>query len=289
MIGCLDMLDGRGIAVERAGHRTWLKWHRGHRFAGDISFTSERIVEGMELGASVEIDLVGFGGDGFAVLHDETLDAATTGTGPVREASETYLRGLHLRDPFGAPSAHKVMMLDDLARLLAEIDRDPRAGLQLDLKENSNSIRDADIAAFAAAIAPVADSVILSGGDALAVERLSKAVPEMAIGYDPCHDGAIERLMETRDFAGFVAGAVHASPRARMIYLNRRLVLFADQAGFDMIAAFHDTGRVVDAYTINSAVPSALPTVRRLLELKADQITTDDPVGLERLLMEDQA
>ena len=282
------MLEGRGIAIDRAGHRTWLKWHRGHRFAGDTSFTGARIVEGMELGASVEVDLMRFAGDGFAVLHDETLDAATTGTGMVRSASEAYLRGLHLRDPFGAPSEHKVMMLADLGRLLAQVGRDPRAELQLDLKENSDVIRDADIAAFAAAISPVADSVILSGGDSLAVERLSHAVPDMAIGYDPCHDGAIERLMETRDFVGFVASALRAVPRARMIYLDRRLVLFADQAGYDVIGAFQGAGRRVDAYTINSAVPSALPGVKRLLELKADQITTDDPVGLERLLIEDQ-
>jgi glycerophosphoryl diester phosphodiesterase len=283
------MLDGRGIAIERGGHRTWLKWHRGHRFAGDISFTGERIVEGMELGASVEIDLVRFAGNGFAVLHDETLDAATTGSGPVREASEAYLRGLHLRDPFGTPSSHKVMMLEDLGQLLGKVSRGSRAGLQLDLKENSGAIRDADIAAFAAAISPVAGSVILSGGDSVAVERLSQAVPDMAVGYDPCHDGAKERLMETRDFAGFAARALRAVPHAQMIYLDRRLVLYADQAGYDLIGAFHGAGRLIDAYTINSAVPSALSGVRRLIELKADQITTDDPVGLERLLMDDQA
>lgn len=283
------MLEGRGIAIEQAGHRTWLKWHRGHRFAGDISFTGERIVEGLELGASVEIDLVRFAGDGFVVLHDETLNAATTGSGPVREASEVYLRDLHLRDPFGAPSRHRVMLLDDLGRLLAQVSRSRKAGLQLDLKETSHAIRDRDVAAFAAAISQVADKVILSGGDSVAVARLSEALPDMAIGYDPCHDGAIERLMETHDFTGFVAGAVRAVARAQMIYLDRRLVLYADQAEYDLIGAFHEAGRLVDAYTIKSSVPSVLPTVRRLLELKADQITTDDPVGLERLLMEDQA
>ncbi len=68
-----------------------------------------------------------------------------------------------------------------------------------------------------------------------------------------------------------------------------RIVLYADQMGFDLIDAFHEAGRSVDAYTINADTPSALPGVRRPLELKADQITTDDPVGLERLLIEDQS
>ncbi|ULJ75003.1 glycerophosphodiester phosphodiesterase [Rhizobium gallicum] len=279
------MSDRRGIAVETGAHRTWLKWHRGHRFAGDISFTRRRIAEGMLLGASVEIDLIRFCGEGFAVLHDETLDRATTGTGRVLDASQEYLRGLQLRDDTGVPADHPVMLIDDLGQLLLAGECDENAVLQLDLKEASASIRDVDITAFAAAMSPVARSVILSGGDARAVERLSDAVPDMPIGYDPCHDGAIERLIESRDFAGFVETALKASPRARMFYLYYELVLFADAAGYDLIDAFHRAGRRVDAYTITAAVPEVLPKVRRLLALKADQITTDDPVGLEALLV----
>ncbi|AJD45201.1 glycerophosphodiester phosphodiesterase [Rhizobium sp. SEMIA 4085] len=279
------MSDRRGIAVDTGAHRTWLKWHRGHRFAGDISFTRQRIAEGMLLGASVEIDLIRFCGEGFAVLHDETLDRATTGTGRVVNASQEYLRGLQLRDDAGVPADHPVMLIDDLGQLLLAGECDENAVLQLDLKEASASIRDVDITAFAAAMSPVARSVILSGGDAAAVERLSGAVPDMPIGYDPCYDGAIERLIESRDFAGFVETALKASPRARMFYLNYELVLFADAAGYDLIDAFHRAGRRVDAYTVTAAVPEVLPKVRRLLDLKADQITTDDPVGLEALLV----
>ncbi|WP_086999167.1 glycerophosphodiester phosphodiesterase [Rhizobium sullae] len=279
------MSDRRGIAIERDGHRTWLKWHRGHRFAGDISFTRRRIAEGMLLGASVEIDLVRFRGEGFAVLHDETLDRATTGTGRVLDASEEYLRGLQLRDQAGLPTDHPVMLIGDLGQLLLAGGCHENAVLQLDLKEESASIRDVDITAFTSAMSSVARSVILSGGDARAVERLSRAVPDMLVGYDPCYDGAIERLMESRDFGGFVETALAASPRAKMIYLDHELVLFADAAGYDLIGAFHRIGRRVDTYTITAAVPEALPKILRLLALKADQITTDDPVGLEALLL----
>lgn len=127
--------------------------------------------------------------------------------------------------------------------------------------------------------------MILSAGDPEAVERISQAIPGMPIGYDPCHDGAIERLRDSRDFEGFVAEAVAASPRAQMIYLHHQLVLFADTQGYDLVAAFHGADRRVDAYTINSAIPAALPVARRLLALKVDQITTDDPVGLEMLIL----
>lgn len=278
------MPERSGISIEANGHRTLLKWHRGHRYAGDISFTRERIVEGMALGASVEIDLVRFADEGFAVLHDETLDRATTGEGPVLKATANYLRSLHLRDHQGAPTGHPIMLVQDLGQVLQGSARAPGAILQLDLKEHSTDIRDADIAVFADAIAPVAASVILSGGDAKAVERLSQAVPDMPIGYDPCHDGAIGRLRESCDFVGFVAGALAASPRAEMIYLEHKLVLFANAAGFDLIGAFHEAGRRVDAYTINEPRPEVLSDILRLLALKADQITTDDPAGLEALL-----
>lgn len=279
------MSDRRGLFLELDGHRCLLKWHRGRRFAGDIAFTRQRIAEAMAIGASAEIDLQRYGDDGFVVLHDEDLYPATTGNGPVIAATCAELGRLHLRDRDGSETVHPVLSIEDLAALIRDGETLPEAVLQLDMKVPSSGIRDSDIAAFARAIAPVASSVILSAGDAEAVERLSRAVPDMPIGYDPCHDGAIGRLHASRDFAGFVAGAVAASPRARMIYLEHDLVLFADAEGYDLIGAFHAHDRQVDAYTIREATSTILPKVMRLLALKVDQITTDDPVGLEALVL----
>ena len=72
------------ISVTRAGRRTFLKWHRARRRGGDPAFTGRRILEGMAAGASVEVDLVLHADDGFAVLHDLSLERETTGSGPVR-------------------------------------------------------------------------------------------------------------------------------------------------------------------------------------------------------------
>ncbi|OLP58870.1 glycerophosphodiester phosphodiesterase [Xaviernesmea oryzae] len=277
----------RGISIRRDGHETWFKWHRGRRQAGDLSFTRHRLIEGLRLGASLEIDLVRYADPGFAVLHDETLDAATTGQGPVLAASAETLRGLRLRLENGQPTDHPVMLIEDLGRLIAETRAEAgetAAVVQLDMKEASTSIREDDIAAFARAIQPVARSVILSAGDAEAVARLSAAVPDMPIGYDPCHFGASDALRESRDFKGFVAQAVEASPHATMIYLEYPLVLFAAEAGFDIIAAFHQADRRVDAYTLTVTSPEAVADAERLLALKVDQITTDDPAGLEQAL-----
>ena len=82
------------ILLERDGHRTWLKWHRGRRRAADTAFTGERIIEAMCLGASIEVDLVIHAGHGCAVLHDLTLERETTGAGRVRNTSAAALRQL---------------------------------------------------------------------------------------------------------------------------------------------------------------------------------------------------
>lgn len=270
----------------RDGHRTFFKWHRGRRTLTDPVFTGERIVEGMRLGASVEVDLVRHASNGFAVLHDETLDRETTGRGPVAEHTADQIRQLFLRDNDGNPTTHPVMLLEDLAALLAKGGLHPDARLQLDFKQTLAELTPENLAGFTAAVGPVQDYMILSSGDAEAVAALGKALPKLHIGYDPCHDGKLEELYETKDFSDFVESALEDSPRSEMIYLYYGLVLFADDNGFDIVKAFHDGGKTIDAYTIKAANAESADAVERLLDLKVDQITTDDPVGLGRLVVQ---
>ena len=272
------------LFIERAGHRTWLKWHRAKRRASDPVFTGQRILEGMRLGASVEVDLVVHGDRGFAVLHDLTADRETTGSGAIDRLGAAELRSFLLRGEDGVPLSEHVMLLEDLCALLAQGGLHADALLQLDYKEDWRVLDEAALATFQRAVGPVARHMILSSGGAEAVRLLTKDVPGIRIGYDPCHDGALERIAQTRDFAGFVRDAVAASPSAEMIYLAYRLVLEADRLGFDMVAAFHAEGRRIDAYTINKADAVGQERVEQLLALKVDQITTDDPEGLLALV-----
>jgi glycerophosphoryl diester phosphodiesterase len=272
------------IFITRNGHRTWLKWHRARRKASDPVFTGARIIEGMRLGASVEVDLVVHADRGYAVLHDLSVERETTGSGRVAELGAAALRSFHLRGEDGVPLPDTVMLLEDLCALLAQGGLHPDALLQLDYKEDWRALDAAAVASFKQSVAPVARHMILSSGDAESVRLLTEGVEGLRIGYDPCHDGALERLMQSRDFAGFVRDAVAASPKAEMIYLYYGLVLEADRLGFDIVAAFHAEGRRIDAYTINRANAESQPKVARLLELKVDQITTDDPEGLLALM-----
>lgn len=272
------------ICLIRDGHRTWLKWHRAKRRASDPVFTGGRILEGMRLGASVEVDLVVHADRGYAVLHDLSVERETTGNGRVADLGAKALRALQLRGADGAILPDRVMLLEDLCALLAQGGLHPDALLQLDYKEDWRVLDAPAIASFQSSVGPVASHMILSSGDAKAVQLLTEGVDGLRIGYDPCHDGALERLRQSLDFAGFVRDAVAASPKAEMIYLYYGLVLEADRLGFDMVGAFHEAGKRIDAYTINRANAESAPAVERLLALRVDQITTDDPEGLLALM-----
>lgn len=272
------------LYIERGGHRTWLKWHRGRRRASDPVFTGARILEAMRLGASVEVDLVIHGDHGCAILHNFSLEKETTGTGLVRETSAAALRQLHLRDNDGAPLAERVMLLEDLCFLLAKTPPHPDALLQLDFKEELAALDPLTVENVAASIAPVASSLILSGGDFNAISLLANASQMLKIGYDPCYGDSLERLRATKDYNTFISDALRTAPNAEMIYLHHQIVLAADEAGFDLIGAVHAAGRRVDAWTINTVNSTTISQVNRLLQLEVDQITTDDPEGLAAAL-----
>lgn len=294
---------GDGLGLVRQGRVVVLKWHRARRCATDTAFTGARIIEGLRRGASIEVDLNRHAGGGFAVLHDPDLDRETTGQGRVDRADAAALRGLMLRDAGGYPTDAPLMLLEDLADLVAQAGGDPRALLQLDVKTGADALTAGDIDSFGAAVARMGVRVILSSGDAHAVARLMAGVSArrtagvsvggpttdgaggnaVLIGHDPCSDDRLAYLRATGDYAGFVADALAESPAAVMIYLAIPLILAAADAGFDLIAAFHRAGRQVDAWTMESATPADAVTLRRLLDLGADQITTDDPVGLQAL------
>ena len=272
------------LHIERGGHRTWLKWHRARRKATDPVFTGARILEGMRLGASVEVDLVIHADHGCAVLHNFELEKETTGAGLVRETSAQALRALHLRDNAGVILPDQVLLLEDLCALLVEQPPQDGALLQLDFKEELPALDKRSIANFATSVGPIADAFILSGGDIGAIRALSAAVPALKTGYDPCYGESLARLQATGDFASFVAEALVDAPQADMIYLAFELVLAAEDAGFDIVAPIHAAGKRIDAWTIRQVTPASIEQVERLLALKVDQITTDDPEGLHAAL-----
>ena len=274
-----------GIEIVSGGHCTRLKWHRLQRLPEDVPFTPARLREGMALGASMEVDLRRRADGGFACLHDEALDRETTGRGPVAAAGFHDLRTLQMRGKDGAPTGERPLLLEDLAELAAA-GADPATLVQLDLKEADGALDSLSVEAFRAALAPVAGRFILSGGDWAAVRRLGAAVTGLRLGFDPCDDDSLASLRTAADAERFIAAALAAAPEAAMIYLSWPIVLRADALGVDLIAACHAAGKAVDAWTLNPDHPDAAAALARLVALRADQITTDWPAGLQALFKE---
>jgi glycerophosphoryl diester phosphodiesterase len=269
------------VAIETGGHRVRLKWHRLKRHRDDLNFTPRRLREGMAAGAAVEVDLRLHADHSFVCLHDDTLDRETTGRGPVAAASADALRALRLRDEAGQPSDQPPILLEELA----ELARHGRGvGLvQLDLKETDAVLTGMVACNFRRTLASVAERFILSGNDWAAVCRLADKVPGMRRGFDPCSDDSLDHLHAAEDFRRFAADALARASDADMIYLDYRIVLAAEDAGVDLVAPFHDAGKAVDAWTLNTGHARAVEALHRLVALQVDQITTDEPGALHAL------
>ena len=258
-----------------------LKWHRARLRATDAPFQTRRILDGMAVGARVEIDLVNHRGAGFAVLHDLMLGAESTGSGSIRDLEADALLRLDRKRPDGALTGERV---DTLASLMAKLalagTLHPEALLQLDLKDVSADINAGSYAAFASAVTPVARNLILSGEDHTALRRLAAEVPDLHLGFDPCSAQELARLAEDRDFAGFVQRALDAMPEARILYIEHAVVLAAAESGINLAEILRGAGKELDAYTLRGAGPADVATARRLAALGVSQITADDPAGL---------
>ncbi|WP_413990535.1 glycerophosphodiester phosphodiesterase [Labrys okinawensis] len=274
-----------GVSLLGGAHRVRLKWHRMRRRLDDTPFTPAILAEALAAGASSEVDLRAHGEAGLAVLHDETLDRETTGTGPVATATEAQLRRLHRRGADGRPTRERLLLLNDLADLAGR-EAAPGALVQLDLKEDAAAISPALARNFGRTIAPVAARFILSGHDWEAVGRLAEGAKVsgakgLALGFDPCGDEAMEHLESLRDFEAFVDGPLRRAPEASTIYLDYRIIIKAAAIDYDIVGAFHAAGMLIDAYTLNLSHPQAEQSLRDLVGLKVDQITTDEPIALQ--------
>jgi glycerophosphoryl diester phosphodiesterase len=100
-----------GIAFRVGDQIIRLKWHCLRRRLSDPPFSTSRLLEGLAIGASLEVDLRLHADHGFAILHDATLERETDGAGPVRCATREQLRAFAMRrSDCGRPE--RPMLLD---------------------------------------------------------------------------------------------------------------------------------------------------------------------------------
>ena len=162
-----------------------LKWHMLRRRRDDPPFFRRNLAAGLEAGAALEVDLVMTADGHFVCLHDLTLDAETSGTGPVAATTRTDLMLLRQRAPGGAMLADAPLFLDEVVGAVARHRRPDGGLLQLDMKDPPERLDPAAVARLRDVLGADAHHFIAGSTDANFLDRLRIAVPQLTRGYDP--------------------------------------------------------------------------------------------------------
>jgi glycerophosphoryl diester phosphodiesterase len=270
-----------GVAFRASKKIVRLKWHCLRRRFSDPPFNASRLAEGLAIGASLEVDLRLHADNGFAILHDATLERETDGAGPVRCATPEQLRALVMRRSDGG-RPERPMLLEDLASIASSIARPP-ALLQFDLKDPAAAICPEAIDSFRAAVTPFMDICILSGDDWRAVQLLASSNPDLELGFDVAESVFGTRPGEPQEFMDLVSRALKSAPTAGWFYLHHSTISDARRCGVDVVDLLHRHGKQVDAWTVNPTDPDAREILRELIAANVDQITTDDPMVMQQM------
>lgn len=289
--------DGRALALK--AHRCL--WS-GDYIENSLPAIEECLREGV---ARAEIDLHPLRGGDFLVLHDETIDAATTGTGRTDALSPREAESVRLRGKDGVSSERPPFFSEVAARIQAA----PSPTIvELDLGR-IEPLPWPRIEELAALAQPIKDHVLFNGCDwnmrrLVAVdERLPVAydlyphldwlphgdpdedelgMPRGAYGYLDAHPLARRRYTTTPEYLIDRLGAlVRLVPGAREIHL--RLATFErmrDDGLEDVAGFFHRHGLLLDVWTLNADAPRWRERLADLLAAGVDTITSDTPRAL---------
>lgn len=271
------IMTGHGLAISHQGRTTRLKWHRLRRTKSEGVFSASVMAQGLRIGASLELDLRRRADGGFVVLHDDTFDRETTGSGPVTgDLSQVTYR----------TTGDKIILSEDLAAMLAEAH--PDALLQFDLKDDLATIGQIGMDHLATYFGQSKAPLIFSGGCADLMIALAQRLPQIPRGIDPTerlvdlwHSQGMDKL------SGLLVSELISDARPDTCYLNWELVLAVKSQGLDLVALCHDHGVKVDCWTFNLSQPlqgfsqQEWADFSALMALGPDQITTDEALATE--------
>ena len=266
--------------------RPRLKWHKLRRRRSDAPFSRQNLAAGLTAGAALEVDLVVTVDSHFLCLHDLTLDAETTGTGPVAMATRAEVAQLRQRGTNGEVLDEPPLFLDEVATLVSRLGRDSGGLTQLDIKEPRAVFDDARVVQLAGTIGPLRHRFIASGCDAELIERLRKAKPDITCGFDPLNLYDLGGLRSAADIEALADDTLRLAPDAAVYYLEADLLLKGLDLGISLVERLTCNGSIVDAWTVDADRPGLRETLQRLIRAGVHQITTNDPDELEIILQE---
>ena len=266
--------------------RPLLKWHKLRRRRSDAPFLRQNLAAGLTAGAALEVDLVVTADGHFLCLHDLTLDAETTGTGPVAKATRAEVARLRQRGTNGEVLDKPPLFFDEVAAIVSRLGRDSGGLTQLDIKEPQVRFDDALVEKFAGTIGPLRHCFIASGCDAKLIEHFRKAAPDIACGFDPLDLYDLGQLNNAADFEALADDTLRLAPGAAIYYLEADLVLKGLDLGVSLVERLTCNGAKIDAWTVDADWPGLREVLQRLIGAGVQQITTNDPDELEIILQE---
>lgn len=271
-----------GVALVHGARVIRLKWHMLRRRPDDPGHQRANLRTGLARGATLEVDLqLTADGDGVCV-HDETLDAETTGRGPVRALSTRAVRALRQRDDRGVPLGESPLFLGELTEAVRSVSPG-RGSVQLDLKAPPEDFDTRALDRLAAEVRDVTAAFTLSGEDWPLVRRAGRRVPGARLGFEPLPLFRTRPPRSAAEVRDLVARILAAAPEAEIVYLHAGLALRALALGEDPVARLVDAGRAVDCWTVDPHRTAVARSLARLIASGCAQVTTNGPEALERL------
>jgi glycerophosphoryl diester phosphodiesterase len=265
--------------------RPRLKWHQLKRRRSDPPFMRANLEAGLAAGAALEVDLVATAEGELLCLHDLTLDAETTGTGPADARTRGEIMRLRQRAPDGRAIDDPPLFLDEVAAAAGRLWR-PGCGLvQLDLKEPASRFDDSLMSRLRETLGDPTP-YIAGSTDWRLIDRLRAGVRGLALGFDPLdlYDQRIPR--HAGEFEALGEKTLRLAPGVRIYYLQADLVLAGLDRGVNLVERVGRNGAGVDAWTIDGNRPNLGADLCRLIDAGVEQITTNDPLLLDSMFRE---
>jgi glycerophosphoryl diester phosphodiesterase len=270
-----------GVALRHGGRAILLKWHMLRRTPADPAHSRANLRAGLARGAALEVDLQ-FSADGVGVcLHDDTLDAETSGRGPVHQQTARALVALRQRGEGGEILGEPPLRLEEVVEEVRRAAPSARGALQLDLK--APVLDERSVAGFAELVGGAAESFTVAGEDWSLVERLASAAPGVRLGFEPLRLFQDDPPRDPAAFRELAARMLAAAPGAEIVYLHTGLALRALACGEDLIGRLVEAGKQVDCWTIDPHRTAVADTLRRIADAGCGQVTTNGPEALEAL------
>ena len=260
-----------------AQNRVRLKWHMLRRRKSDPPFLRTNLVAALRCGAACEVD-IRFTRDGHAVcLHDAQLDRETTGSGRVDALERSAVERLRQRGSDGAALDAGPLFLDEIADTVARVGAAAPALVQLDVKARVDTLSDAALDRLARTLGDGADAYIASAYDWGTIRRFVAAVPNLHAGFDPLAFYPRDYALDADGFRALAFRTRTTAPTATFYYLEANLILAALDAGVDLVAEVGCDGAHVDAWTVDLDRSHLDVVLRRLIDARCFQITSNDP------------